>query len=142
MRRGDEDGKRTLRLLRAAIQNAEIDAVARHKLARGDHLDDEALLAVLHKQANQRRDAMALYTQGGRAELAAQEGRELAIIDAYLPQPLDADEVESLARRHIQAAGATGPADVGKVMAPLMKDVAGRADGKLVSATVRRLLAG
>lgn len=142
MRAGDEDRKRTLRLLRAAIKNAEIDAVTRGVLARGDTLTDDAVLPVLQKQASQRRDAIELYRKGDREELAEQEERELAIIAAYLPQPLSEAEVEALAREHIAATGATGPADMGKVMGPLSKAVAGRADGKLVSATVRRLLAG
>jgi uncharacterized protein YqeY len=142
MRAGDEDRKRTLRLLRAAIKNAEIDAVTRGVLARGESLRDDAVLPVLQKQAGQRRDAIDLYRKGDREELAAQEERELAIIAVYLPQPLSDTEVEALAREHIAAVGATGPADIGKVMGPLAKAVAGRADGKLVSATVRRLLAG
>lgn len=142
MRAGDEDKKRTLRLLRAAIKNAEIDAVTRGVLARGDALSDDAVLPVIQKQASQRRDAIELYRKGDREELAEQEERELAIIAAYLPQPLSDAEVEALAREHIAAVGATGPADMGKVMGPLSKAIAGRADGKLVSATVRRLLAG
>jgi len=147
MRAGDEDGKRTRRLLKAAIKNAEIEAVGRGKLALGQSLDDEAVVAVLRTQAKQRRDAIALYEQGGREELAAQERRELAIVETYLPAAVPAAEIEALAREHIAAAGATGPADMGKVMGPLMKALQSRADGRLVDgqlvgAAVRRLLGG
>jgi uncharacterized protein YqeY len=142
MRAGDDDRKRTLRSLKAAIKNAEIEAVSRGKLALGASLDEAAVQAVLRTQAKQRRDAIELYDRGGRPELSAIERAELAIIEGYLPQPLGLAEVEAAARAQIQAVGATSPADLGKVMGPLSKSLAGRVDGKVLSDLVRRLLAG
>jgi uncharacterized protein YqeY len=131
---GDEERKRTLRMLRAALQNAAIEA-------RSD-LDDAAVVAVVQRQAKQRRDAAGEYERGGRSDLAAAELSELTILEAYLPRQLDDSEIEAAARRRIEAAGATGPSDIGRVMGPLMADLAGRADGARVSAIVRRLLSG
>lgn len=147
VRAGDDDRKRTLRLLRAAIKNAEIDAVGRGKLALGDRLDDDAVLLVVRHQAKQRGDAIELYRRGGRDDLAAQEVRELAILDVYLPQRMDAGDIERIARAQVAASGASGPGDIGRVMGAVMKALQAEAngrmiDGKLVSDTVRRLLAG
>ena len=90
----------------------------------------------------QRREAIELYRQGDRGDLADKEAAEIAVLEAYLPRPLTDAEVESLAREAIAAAGAGSPADMGRVMKELMPKVAGRADGKTVNGIVRRLLAG
>lgn len=142
LRAGDEDGKRTLRSLRAAIKNAAIEAAGKGGFKPGDHLEEAAVEAVLRKQAKQRRDSIQQFEQGKREDLAAVERLELAIIEAYLPQPLAVAEVEAAVRAQIAAVGASGPADLGKVMGPLSKALAGRVDGKALSDTVRRLLAG
>ena len=132
LREGDTTKKDTLRLLRAALHN---EAIERH-----GGLDDDAVIAVLGKQAKQRRDAAEQFEAGGRPELAEQELAELAIIESYLPAQLTDEEIEAEARAAIEASGASGPSDMGKVMGPLMKSLAGRADGKKVSSIVRRLL--
>ncbi len=147
MRSGDDDRKRTLRLLRAALKNAEIEARSRGKLAAGDALADDAVVGVVQHQAKQRRDAIDLYRQGGRDDLRQQEERELAILEAYLPSAVPVDEIEPVVQAQIAALGATGPADIGKVMGAAVQALQARADGrlidrKLVSDTVRRLLAG
>lgn len=142
LRAGDEEVKMTLRGLKAAIKNAEIEGVKDGRLALGARLDEAAVEAVLRQQAKQRRDAIALYQQGGRAELAEREQRELAIIEAYLPQPPSEAEIEAVARELIATLGAQGPADMGRVMGPVIARFGGRADGKTVSGIVRRLLAG
>lgn len=134
MKAGDDDARRTLRLLRAALQNARIEG-------RGT-LDEDGVVAILARQAKQRREAMAEYARGGREDLVAREAAELAIIEGYLPKPLDEEELAAAVRAQIAAVGATGPADMGRVMGPLMKELAGRADGEAVSALVRRLLQG
>lgn len=134
MRAKDEPRKRTLRLLRAALKNASIEA--------GGPLDEAGVTAVLQKQAKQRRDAIGEFEKGGREDLAAGEREELAILEGYLPEMMDADEVEAVAREAIAQVGAEGPGDMGSVMGPLMGRLQGRADGRLVSDTVRRLLAG
>ncbi len=141
MRRGDEDRKRTLRSLRAAIKTAEMEAVRLGQLQRGQSLDEATVLGVLQKQAKQRRESIALYREGGRDDLVAVEETELAIIESYLPKQMSEEEIEAAAREQIADVGAEGPSDMGKVMGPLMQSLEGRADGKLVSAVVRRLLA-
>ncbi len=142
MRSGDDERRQTLRLLKAALKNAAIEAVGRGDLRIGDALDQAAVEAVLRKQAKQRRDSIEQFQRGGREDLAAAEARELTIIEAYLPQALSPEEVEAAVRAQIAAVGASGPQDLGKVMGPLSKALAGRADGKLLSDMVRRILAG
>jgi len=134
MKAGDGVRKDTLRLLRSAIKNAEIEQ-------RGP-LDDAAVLRVLQAQAKQRRDSIALFEQGGRADLVAAEAAELAVIEGYLPAQLSEAELEAIVRDHIASAGATSAADIGRFMGALMKAVQGRADGRQVNEIARRLLAG
>lgn len=129
----DKDRVRVLRLLRAALQNAAIDA--------GGLLDEDAVQRVLRRQAKQRRDSVSAYEAGGRDDLAAMEKAELAVIGEYLPQQIDDAALEAAARSAIEAVGAAGPEDLGKVMGPLMKDLGGQADGRRANAMVRRLLA-
>jgi uncharacterized protein len=132
MRAGEEERKQTIRLLRSALRYATIEA--RHPL------DDAGVLAVLRREAKQRHDSIAQYQQGGRMDLVAVERAELTIIESYLPQSMSAADIEALARQQIAAVGATSAGDVGKVMGPLMKSLAGRADGNEVNTIVRRLL--
>ncbi|MFN2115461.1 MAG: GatB/YqeY domain-containing protein [Anaerolineae bacterium] len=134
LRAGDDGRKATLRLLRAELKNATI--------ANGGPLDDEAVTRLLAQQAKQRRDSAAQYGAAGRDDLVANEMAELAVIEDYLPRQLAPEEIEEAARRLIDEVGATGPADTGRVMGPLMAQLAGQADGKQVSEIVRRLLAG
>jgi hypothetical protein len=89
----------------------------------------------------QRRESIGLFLQGNRPELAAKEESEIVILDRYLPKALTAAEIEAAAREAIAETGAGVPSDMGRVMKALMPKVAGRADGKAVSETVRRLLA-
>lgn len=137
MRGGDAVALRTLRMVRAALKNAAIDA-------RGA-LDDDAVQRVLQQQAKMRRDAIDQFAAAGRAELAAAEEAELAVIARYLPEQLDAAAVEQVARdvlARISAGGPLGPGDVGRLMGPVMAELKGRADGRVVNEVVRRLLAG
>ena len=123
-----------LRMAIAAITNKEIEA-------RGE-LPDEAVLKILGTMVKQRRESIELYLKGNRRDLADKEAGEIAVLEAYLPRGLSAAEVEALAREAIEAAGAKGPGDIGRVMKDLMPKVAGRADGKVVNEAVRRLLTG
>lgn len=127
--------RNTIRLLLSAIGYEEI---ARKQ---GD-LDDDAITQVLTKQAQQRRDSIEAYTKGGRADLVAQEEAELAIVTAYLPSPLSAEEIGAIVDAAIADAGASGPQDMGKVMGRVMPQVRGRADGRQVSALVNQRLRG
>jgi uncharacterized protein YqeY len=134
LRSGDADRKRTLRVVRASIQYAAIEA-------RGE-LDDEAVLAVLRREARQRREAIVEFERAGRDDLVASERAELAVIEEYLPPQMDRDEIEREARQAIAELGASGPGDIGRVMGALMGRLSGRADGKVVSEVVRQILAG
>ena len=134
LRQGDECGRSTLRLVMAAIKNAEIEK--RHEL------DEEELLAIIAKEAKQRRESIAEFEKGGRQDLVGREKAELQVLLTYLPEQLSREEIEARARQIIEEVGATGPAQMGEVMRRLMPLMKGRADGKLVSQTVRELLAG
>lgn len=123
-----------IRLLRAAVLNAEKDH-------RGP-LDDAGVLAVLSREAKRLQDDVDEYARLGQAERAAELAGELDIVKEYLPQPLTAQEVEELARKAIAETGAARPQDMGKVMKVLMPALLGRADGRLASDVVKRLLAG
>lgn len=132
IRTKDDARRDTLRLLLAAVKQEEVD--------RRITLDDAGVLAVLSKQAKQRRESIADSERAGRADLAAIEQGELEIIQAYLPTMLERAEIERLARQIIDEQGATGPKDMSRVMGALMPHVKGRADGKVVSEVVRDLL--
>ena len=132
MRAGDKPRLGVIRMLQAAIKQREIDEQT--------ELDEAAKLAIVEKQVKQRRDAAAQYREGGRAELAAQEEHEAGVLAEYLPQPLDAAELEALIEQGVTETGAAGMADMGKVMAWLKPRVAGRADMGQLSAKVRERL--
>lgn len=132
LRNKDEQRKTTLRLVLAAIKNAEIDK-------RGE-LEEGELLAVLSKQAKQRRESAAQFAEGGREDLVAQEDRELEIIEEYIPAQLSEKEIEARAREVIQEIGATTPSQMGDVMRVLMPQMKGRADGRLVNTIVTAIL--
>lgn len=132
-RAGDVDRRNTLRLLIAALDYARI--------AAGHDLTDPEAIAALQREARQRRDSIEQYRAGGRDDLVAHEQSELDLITSYLPADLTDEELAELVRAAIAEAGATGPSDLGKVMGPLMKRVAGRAEGGRVNALVREMLA-
>jgi len=123
-----------LRMALAEIKNREIEA-------RGE-LPDAAIEKALASMVKRQRESIELFLKGNRPELAEKERAEIAVLSAYLPEGLSGAEIESLAREAIESAGARSPSDMGRVMKELMPRVAGRADGKLVSEVVRRLLSG
>ena len=133
MKAGDKQRVGTLRLINAAIQSAEIEAKK--------ELDDAGVLAVMTKMVKQRRDSIAQYTTGGRPELAATEQAEIDIIEAYLPKQMDDAAVTAAIAEAIKETGAASPKDMGKVMGVASKQLAGKADGKMISETVKQLLA-
>ena len=132
MRSGDALRRDVVRMARNAIAYAE--------KAKGSPLDDAETLAALQQQARQRRDSIEAYRAAGRDDREAQESAELAVLEQYLPQLMDRDEVEAAARAVIEQLGASGLGDKGKVMGRLMADLKGKADGGLVNATVTELL--
>lgn len=132
VRARDEPRKSALRLLSAAIRNAEIEA-------RGE-LDEGGILAVVQRQAKQRRESIDEFRRGGRDDLVEREELELRALAGYLPEPVAREELVEAAREAIAAAGASGPRDLGKVMPALVERFRGRADGREISAVVRELL--
>ncbi len=132
MRQGDAETRDTLRMLLAAIKQVEIDDRVQ--------LDDEGVLKVISKQAKQRRESIKDAEAADRPEMVAEEQRELAICESYLPQMMTAEEIQPIAERVINEVGATGMQDTGRVMGKLMPELQGRADGGLVSSIVRSLL--
>ena len=107
----------------------------------GGELSDEAALKILVKMAKQRRESAEIYNSQNRPDLADSELAELAVIEQYLPKPLTPDPLTAELTRIIAQVGATSPADMGKVMGVASKALSGRADGRAISAEVRRLLA-
>ena len=132
MRAGDRARRDTLRMLRAAIQNEEV--------ARRAPLDDEATIEVLQREAKKRQEPVEVFRQAGREDLAREMEAEISIIAEYLPQPMEAEEVEALVRTAIAAAGVSDAKGAGQVMKLLMPQIKGRADGRQVNETVRRIL--
>jgi uncharacterized protein YqeY len=132
MRQGDTVTRDTIRMLLAAIQQVEIDE-------RVD-LDDQGDLAVIAKQAKQRRESIKDAEAAGRPDLIAVEESELAICESYLPQMMSADEIRPVAQEVINEVGAEGMQDMGRVMGQLMPRLKGNADGGLASSVVRSLL--
>ena len=128
----------TLRMVKSKIQEKEVEL--RGKMGRDHVIEDEDILQVLATAAKQRRDSIASFRAGGREELAAKEEKELAIVEAYLPQQLSDEELLALVKEAVEQSGATSPKDMGKVMKAVMPKVQGRADGKRINAAVRTLL--
>jgi hypothetical protein len=134
MRQGDERRKSTIRLVRAAITNAEIE--------QGEDLGEDEVLAIIAKQAKQRRESVAEFAKAGRQDLVDQEEEELQILLSYLPAQMSRDEIEVAARQVIAEVGATSMAQMGEVMRQLMSQLKGKADGSLVNQVVREILTG
>ena len=133
LRGGDKVRRSVIRLVMAAIKNAEID--------RQVTLEDADILGVIAKEARQRRESIEAFRQGNRQDLVTQEEAELAILQQYLPQQMSREEIIAEARRVIEEVGAGGPGDKGKVMPKLIAQLKGKADGREINAVVTELLA-
>jgi uncharacterized protein len=138
MKAREEHRVSTLRLVNAALKNADLEAQGRGK----SELSDEEILALLQKLIKQRQEAAEVYDQAGRSELAARERGEIEIIGAYLPQQMSEAEAKAAIAEAIKATGATGIKDMGKVMAALKQSHAGRIDFGKASGWVKQQLAG
>jgi uncharacterized protein YqeY len=135
MRAKDATRLGVLRMLKSALSYAAIEKPG----GKGD-LDDAEFIQVVRKQAKQRQDSIESFEKGGRAELAAKEKEELAVLNGYLPEPLSPDELAQIVRETITSLGATSKAQMGAVMKALQAKVSGRADGKTLSQEVSRQL--
>lgn len=135
MRAKDAAKLGVLRMLKSALKYSAIE-----KGGAESQLDDAEAAQVIRKQVKQRQDSIEQFEKGARPELAAKEKNELAILTAYLPQGLGADELSKIVRETIAEIGATSKAQMGAVMKALQGKVAGRADGKTLSQEVQRQL--
>lgn len=156
MRAGDTARRDVIRFLRAAFQNAQIarvqvpddlaeDAADGAEVARSADRDrpltDEEELAVLRRQIKQRQDSIEQFARAGRPDLVGREEAQLAIIRAYLPAGLSAEEIDALVRAVVAETGATGPSDMKLVMPALIARADGRADSRALSDAAKRALA-
>ncbi len=133
MRARDSERLGTIRLLQAALKQKEVD----ERVA----LDDTAVIAIVDKLIKQRKDSVAAFTQAGRQDLADKESAEIAVLQAYLPARLSADEITREVAAIVAELGASGPGDMGKVMAAVKTRLAGKADMGAVSGAVKAALA-
>lgn len=134
MKARESDRLSTIRQLRSAIKNREIELQ--------QELDDEAVIAVVSTLVKQRRESAQMYRDNDRPELAAKEEGELVVLQQYLPEQLGEAQLRALTADVIAATGASSPKDMGKVMPQVMARTKGAADGRLVNQIVRELLAG
>ena len=124
----------TIRMLRSSVGYARIE--------KGDELTDDEVTGVLAREAKKRRETIEAAQRGGRSEVAEREKAELEVISGYLPKQLDEAEIEAIAKEIVAEVGASDIKDRGKVMGALMQRIRGRADGKLASQTVEKILRG
>ena len=134
MRAKEMDRLGTIRLLTAAIKQKEVDERV--------ELDDTAVIAVVDKLIKQRKDSIEAFQKANRQDLADKEAAEMAVLSAYLPARLSADEVAAEVKAIVAELGARGPGDMGKVMGAVKARLAGKADMGQVSAAVKAALAG
>jgi uncharacterized protein YqeY len=132
MRAGDDLRKRTLRMAISAIRLAEIE--------KGRVLDEREVLAILLREVKSRHEAISEAQMAHRPELESAARAEITVLENYLPQPLSAEELETLARQTIAEVGATSAQQMGQVMKVLMPRLQGRASGDQTSQVVRKLL--
>lgn len=123
-----------LRMLISAISYSEIQKGA------GYEANDEDILAVIQKEAKQRRDSIEAFETNGRSEMAEQEKKELEILSVYLPEQLSEDAIRTFIAQAIEQTGASSMSDMGKIMGALMPNIKGKADGNLVNKLVRERL--
>jgi len=132
MKGGDKVRSLVIRLVMAAIKNAEI--------ARQATSNDADILGVIAKQARQRQESIEAFKRGNRQDLVAQEEAELAVLNEYLPRQMPREEIIAEARRVIAEVGAVGLSDKGKVMSQIIAQLKGKADGREINAVVTELL--
>lgn len=135
MRSRDQARLMPLRMAKAALTNREVE--------KGRPLDEAEAQQVVASLIKQRHDSVEQFTKGGRADLAARETAEIAVLEAYVPPPLDPAEIERAVDEAVRETGATAARDMGRVMKAVMPKLAGRgADGRTVNDIVRRKLGG
>ncbi|MFN3377300.1 MAG: GatB/YqeY domain-containing protein [Burkholderiaceae bacterium] len=134
MRAKDSERLGTIRLLQAAMKQKEVDERI--------ELDDAAIVSIVDKLIKQRKDSIAAFEGAGRQDLADKEKAELAVLQAYLPARMSAEDITAAVQAIVAEVGAAGPGDMGKVMGVVKTRLAGKADMGQVSAAVKAALAG
>lgn len=134
MKAKDEVVLRSIRAIKSVIQLAKTDG-------SGQAIDEAREVAMLQKLVKSRQESFDIYSKNGRPELAEKEREEIEVIRKYLPQMLEGEALESVVRAIIAEVGATSAKDMGKVMGVASKQLAGKAEGRAISETVKRLLA-
>ncbi|MBI4135327.1 GatB/YqeY domain-containing protein [Candidatus Uhrbacteria bacterium] len=137
----DAERLSVLRMLKTAFQNAVIDKRGKTNDLKASLTDEEAI-AVIKRQVKQLEEAREMFASGGRPELAAQNEAEVAILKVYLPAQVSEETVRAAVQNVLAGLGQAGPSDFGKVMAAVMKELKGQADGTVVSKIVKELLGG
>ena len=132
MKSGDEVRKRTVRMVLAAVKQAEVD--------KRTELDDMAVMNLIQKEMKNRRESLEEARKANRADLVEANEAEMKVLEAFLPKAMPAEELRTLVQAAIDETSASTPADMGKVMKVVLAKVAGRAPNDVVSATVRELL--
>ncbi|MBN1585289.1 GatB/YqeY domain-containing protein [Candidatus Uhrbacteria bacterium] len=132
MKAGNRPVVSALRMLKAALKNAQIEKMA--------PLDDSGAIETISREAKKMRDALETYRSAGRQDMVDRAEAEISVFQAYLPQPLGREALEGIVRSKISELGAVGPKDMGRVMAAVMKEAQGQADGSVVSEMVRSAL--
>jgi len=133
MKGQDEPRVRVLRLLKTRVKEASV--------AKRDELTDDEVIKVVISETKKRKEAIELFEQGGRGDLASREKEEMDILQTYMPEQLTEDEVRAFVKEAIEEVGALDPRDMGKVMKVLMPRIVGRSEGSFASRTVKELLA-
>ena len=132
MKSGDEVRKRTVRMVLAAVKQAEVD--------KRIELDDPAVMNIIQKEIKNRRESLEEAKKANRPDLIESNEAEINVLQAFLPKAMPAEELRALVQAAVTETGASSPADMGKVMKAVMPRVAGRAPNDMISATVRELL--
>jgi len=132
MKSGDEVRKRTVRMVLAAIKQAEVD--------KQTLIDDMAVVALIQKEVKNRREAIEDAKKANRDDLIGDNEAEIKVLEAFLPEEMPVEELRAIVEAAIKETGATAPSDMGKVMKIVMPKVAGRAANNVISATVKELL--
>lgn len=132
MKAGDKDTLKVVRMLKAAVQNEQIEL--------GHDLSENEEIAVLSREYKQRKESLEEFEKAGREDLVEQTKKELAVVEKYMPKQLSADEVKKTVQETITSLGANSMKDFGKVMGAVMPKLKGKADGKLINQTVKEQL--
>ena len=134
MKAKDKVTLETLRAIKAELLKAETATGASGEMSEAEEIK------LLQKMQKQRKDAAAIYVEQGRADLAADETAQTKVLEKFLPEQMSAEELEKAVAAIINKLGASGPADMGKVMGVASKELAGKAEGRLIADTVKALL--